>query len=336
MPWIEQLKAHIDTARLVANTHWLQSGDLEATRELARDVARTAGGHFALIDRDLRHAFNTRKAFSSPGTRTANPGATLTVFNSGQPNVGNLQQGTVSDALLFTIRVPVVSEGVVKFVLGYTPGTTAIRQLVEGAAASEGWFAAVIDGNDRIVARSYKHDEFFGKRVRPDRPEKLTVPNGILARVDLEGRPSVGADYSSAIAGWRAVVWVTKDVLEQPRRNALRLASAFSAAALLISVALAGLIAWGISTPVRKLAQSATTVGSGSFAAFAETPFTEINLVGMALRNADEQIAARQVALARLQQAAQRQRGDAAPSPPSCTRRGVYLGHRQERISSDE
>src|SRR3982750_2560291 len=73
----------------------------------------------------------------------------------GRSVVGNMVNGAVlKDRLIYTVRTPVMRDGKVKYVLAAAIDPGAMRGLLERQEFPEGWTAAILDGNQRFVART--------------------------------------------------------------------------------------------------------------------------------------------------------------------------------------
>ncbi len=157
-----------------------------------------------------------------------------------------------------------------------------------------GWFAAVVDGDAVIRARSHRPQDFVGTSVGPLLKSLLTRGNGVAETVDLEGRASVTAFRRSPDTGWSGVVWVPKAVLDAPSRRLVGGGMLVSALGLALSAGAALLAAALIARPTRRALAAAARVGQGERPPMPPTRIREINLLGDALVRAAETISARE------------------------------------------
>jgi hypothetical protein len=210
------LRAHIETAEVVAASRSLQQGDIQSFRQIAEDAASRANGHIILIDRNFQQLVNTRSPESATLPKTANTKSAQVVFDTGNIVVGNLAMGAVAQKLLFSVRLPIRVNGEIRYVLSYVPRQDAVLKVVMEAYRPDGWFAAVVDGNGAIIARSNRHEEFYGKNASPAMWQEMQKTFGMVESVDLEGRRSLAAFRNSTISEWKVVVWAPRDVLVAP------------------------------------------------------------------------------------------------------------------------
>ncbi len=289
-----ELRGQIETAQVVASTRVLQNGDIAAFSQIAEDAASKANGHFILIDLNYQQLVNTRTIAGTPLPKTANPQGAQQLFDTGKILVGNLVKGAVAQKLLYSVRVPVTVQGEVRYVLSFVPREGAIVDVVNQAYRPEGWFASVTDGNGRIIARSYRHNEFYGKNASPEVWAQMKEFSGSLVTRDLEGREAVSAFNGSLLSGWKVIVWAPKALLEEPVWKASRLMLMLAGLAIAGSLIVAYFTGRLIAKPTEMLLGAARHLGAGEPVSFSPTIMKEANVVGEAMREAAGQIRARE------------------------------------------
>jgi PAS domain S-box-containing protein len=308
-----ELSGFIETADVLAGSRHLQLGDIATFDQLARDAAaKTDGGHFILTDRSLQQLVNTRANPGEPLPRTVNSDQVQHVFDTGQFLVGDLRSGAIVKQPHFSVRVPVPVNGEVRYVLSYAPHPGAVPDILRQTYRPDGWFASVIDGSGRIVARSHRHNDFFGKPASPDFLAKLTGKEGVVEGVDLEQRNSITSYHTSGISGWKALVWAPKELLAAPTREATWAIMGLVGLALAASILTAWLMARAIGKPVSHLVSAASSIGRGEPATLPPASIREAKLVGQALFDATLSINRREAEL-RESEARFRNMADYAP-----------------------
>jgi two-component sensor histidine kinase len=292
-----ELRGHIETAQVLSGSRSLRQGDIRGFWESAEDAASRAEGHFILIDRSYQQLVNTRVPIGTVLPKTAHPAEVEEVFGSGEVRVENLGVGAVAQQLLFAVRLPIQVENELRYVLSYVPRAGALLDVVEETYRPEGWFAAIVDANGLIVARSHRHDDFFGRAVSPDVWSRIEGGAGILETVDLEGRPSITAYHASEISGWTVLVWVPRTLLEEPAKKAQRLLLLLVVLALAASLTAAFFTGRLIQKPASRLIHAVHDLGEGKPVDFAPSLMREANTVGEALAEAADIIQSREAAL---------------------------------------
>lgn len=292
-----ELRGYLDTAEVLAASRFLAEGDLAAFGDLARDASTKTRGHIILIDPSGRQLVNTRTPSDTGLPMTEDMVSLREVVETAEPTVGDLFVGAVSKLLLFVVRVPVIVDGEVRYVLSFEPEQDVIRKVIEQSYVPEGWRASVLDGQKRVVARSYRHDEFYGKPATPKFFEGITDSHGFAETVDFEDREALTSYRRSSLSSWLILMWAPRSVLNDPLYRSMMVAIALAAMTLLASLA-AGLLAGRLlANPIRQLLKAAQALESGKPFVLDRTYQREANIVGNALSEAAHSIAAREQAL---------------------------------------
>ena len=257
---------------------------------LARSGAEALGGSIVFLDTSGRQIVNTASAADDPLPMTADPEAARRLFSAGKPDVSDLVQGNVHNRQIFAVRVPIKINDEVRYSIGYVPPANEVEAIVRELRLPKGWFAAVIDRKGVIVARSYRHEEFYGKPASPHFLMRLTGQSGVLDSVDLEHRQTVTAYRASDLSGWRSLVWVSQDVLEARANTAFWVLIGLVAVTLFVSLLVGYLVAHYIRAPTRQLVAAAHALATGGKVEFERSLMREANVVGSALTDAANDI----------------------------------------------
>jgi HAMP domain-containing protein len=293
-----ELRAYQDAAELLGAAPALRMGNLEVFADYASSLTRRGDGDVVLFEPPLNKRVDTRDRPDVPSLATSNTEAIARVLATGTAEIGNLGPFAGDRKLSFGIYIPVTGTGgAARDVLALVPPTDSILKVVQQTYRPEGWFAAVIDGNGRIVARSWRHDEFFGRMASEDLLARLTAEHGVLEAVDLEGRPSIAGYCFSSISRWRAVVWVPKAVVEAPIRERRTAVLTMLGLTALASAAAAMFAARLINRSTRRTVEAARALADGSPVPGEPSLIREDNVVRGVLADAAQTIAAREAAL---------------------------------------
>ncbi|MCL4764617.1 MAG: hypothetical protein KJZ80_00105 [Hyphomicrobiaceae bacterium] len=279
----------IDSARILAGSRTLREGDLTAFDELARDAAINARGHYSLFDRSGRQLVSTRLLPDTPLPGAASPEELEIVFQTQRRLVGDLAMH--EGELQFAVRIPVVVDGEVRYVLCYVPRSGVIYEVVlRQAYLARGWFAGVVDGNARLIARSDRHEEYFG-RIAPSRiMDRVIGRSGLIEGIDNQGRDSVIAYHASDLSDWHAFVWVPKALLQAPANSFMSFVLLLGGATLAMSLVIGVLAGQIIRAPARRVLAAARNLGEGKPVRFEPSLMHEANVVGRALEEASHKI----------------------------------------------
>lgn len=292
-----ELRGYLDTAEVLAASRHLADGDLQAFGALARDAVTKANVHVILIDPSGQQLVNTRKPADVGLPLTEDMETLHEVLKTDRGAVSDLFVGAVSNELLFVVRVPVDVDGKVSYVLSLEPRANVIRDVVQQTYLPEGWFAAVIDGDGRLIARSFRHEEFYGKEASPEFLSRLVKPHGTIESIDLEGRTVLTSFHHSERSDWRIMIWAPKSVLDAPANRFVLVALGIAALTLLLSFAAALLAGRVIAGPAGQLLNGAQALGTGKPVQFRPTHMREANVIGHALAEASHRITMREQAL---------------------------------------
>ena len=258
-----------------------------------------------LVTPDGKIVFSTEGAVgavSGASNEVVEAASLAQVVRTGQPAVGPLTPGKKGN-LAFAVRVPVVRNDEVRYVLTAIVRPEAISAVLTRQRVPEGWAVSIFDSNDLRVARSRDDERFRGQapsdtlrellRSRRDRQEFV----GTTRNVD-------GTHVQTAVsrldfAPWTVALGAPTVVAE----DALRRTLIAYGSGLLISLLVGGLAAWwmsrAITRPMARLRKSADALGLGQPVTDVHSGIAEIDAVGRALASAAGQ---------RLQHEAERER----------------------------
>ena len=152
------------------------------------------------------------------------------------PVVGNLRLGQITQQLGFIVRVPVLRDGRVVYVLSAWITSKDFAQVLQRQAPlPDEWVRGVIDGNDVLVARSRDADRFVGQKAPPGflRRHEQAV-EAVNRDVSLDGTAIYGAFSRAPMSGWTAGVGVPASSVEAPFRQSMMALAAI--AVLLVGV----------------------------------------------------------------------------------------------------
>ena len=264
-----EMRASITPLEMLARSPALDGDDLTAFRTEAQRALEGRRGDWSNIV--VSHPdtgqmmMNLLVPPGAPLFKTLDPGSVLTAAKSGRPTIGNVVTGGVLNRPLFTVRVPVLRDGKVKYVLSAVIETPVIGGLVERQEFPATWAVAVIDGS-------------YGFVMRKPVPEGSSAPSESLKQALgsashgfqrgrlLDGSEIYRAFQRSSLSRWSASIAVPRSVVEQSFNGVYVLIAGFVGAALL-GLWIAWWLASRISQPIAALARAAPALGRGETAA---------------------------------------------------------------------
>ena len=298
-----------------------------ATQLETREPAELGSGPFAPLAQRLATQQGWRNATVADATGTVamraieapesaagpvEPASLQDVLRRRQPVVGRVARGPGGNDA-FAVRVPVLQEGQLKYVLTAVVPTERILTVVARQRLAPAWVVGVFDQQGFRIARSKSTQ---APRYSPTLEALVRAggAEGMGSTETLEGVASHTGYSRVPSSQWVVAVGIP---VAEASADSYRLATALSAGTLASLVLLAWL-AWrtarGITGPIEQLKESAGDLGAGRPVALPRLDVEELDAVGLALRKAaaDRDLASerrskvkeeREQLLARLEQA---------------------------------
>ncbi len=199
----------------------LEMRDFARFRDQAVVVAADNAAVIALRELSGRHVVNTLLPLgTTPMPVTTDPvliAADRRVVETRKPVATDLYIGVTGKRPYVTVVMPVVAgnEVVLLLSMAITPERIG-EKLRLGALAQEGWLAAVVGADRRVIARTRDFERFVGRPATGDLARAIeTAKSGSLRSVTLDG-VAVYTVFQTGDEGWTTVVSVPEDVLNAP------------------------------------------------------------------------------------------------------------------------
>jgi len=114
------------------------------------------GGEVIFADRSMQMLLNTRAEFGAvlpKISQQAGYAAAPQALADGKPVVGDKRQGHIVNGSLVTIAVPVMREGVTRYLLLNVIETRILQQRLDGLILPPAWVLTLFDGSGEVLAR---------------------------------------------------------------------------------------------------------------------------------------------------------------------------------------
>jgi signal transduction histidine kinase/ActR/RegA family two-component response regulator len=287
-----ELRSTISVLESLATTFTLDGNDLSAFRERARRVLDTqpqwAG--VTLADPSGARLVDTRLGAGSQIPPISGRESFDRVIRTGAPAVGNLVKG--SDGVLqFPVRVPVLRNREIRYVLTAVVKPEEIRDVVARHGAPGDWVISVFDANGLRVARSRAHEANLGGAASPTLRALVAKQEraGFGETLTVEGE-RIYTPYSRIEpSGWLVALGIPTAVVEAAGYRSL----AIYGGSILLSIALGSLaalwVARSITRPIDELRSAAQALGRRQAPKSPDTSIPEIRDVAAALVAAAEE-----------------------------------------------
>src|SRR5437899_10302722 len=230
------LRSSTSVLEALATTAALDRNDTSDFRERAQRVLNTQPNWAAVLLADPADNRLIDTRFASPAPQPlAEPRSFDTVVRTRAPAVGNLAKG-LDGSLLFPVRVPVLRNGELRYVLTAVVKPEEILDVVKRQRVPSDWVISIFDANGLRVARSRAHPENLGGQAAVTLQKLMAsgADEGFGMTFSLEG-DRIYASYSRLKdSGWSAAPGIPAALVEGAALRSL----ATYAGGVLLSVAL--------------------------------------------------------------------------------------------------
>jgi signal transduction histidine kinase len=293
------LKSSISTVEALAVSPTLDSPDPAYFRSIATSVLSTQPD-WSTINLALptgQQVMNLSRAEGSPLPMIpTEDGSVARVVQTRQPAVGNMVLGPTTKRWDFAVRVPIIREGEVKYILSAVIDPSAIQDLLTAQQLPADWIGLVLDSNDRIVARSGAANDVVGQLASPAlRGILASAQSGWFPADTLNSAPVYTPYRRSEATGWTFAIGIPAHAVEQPETRAQGVLIVGLLTALALALTLAVVVGERISTPISSLAEATKTLGQGQGLTLpADIRVSEVHALALALRDAERAIRERE------------------------------------------
>lgn len=284
--------------RVLATSPALARRDLPAFDMQARAVAGTMKMNIVLNDAEGQQHVNTRSPPGAALPRANVMEALREVVATGRPMLSDLFQGAVSGELAVAVLMPVPERAPPTWVLSTSMQPESLARLLQAQALPPGWIVAIIDGHDRIVARSVDSAKQAGRRASDDLVLHATGAHGAWTGTAVDGTPVLAAYARAGGTGWRVAVGVPLAIVRAPFRATFATLIAAGAGTLALSLLLAWHLGRRISAPLQGLALAGRHIGQDGAPSLSPTGIAEVDALASILAATSSDLLARANALA--------------------------------------
>ena len=265
----------------------LDTGDLVRYRESMRRVLETRPDWvtITLADPSGRQLANPRRPLGGPLPVVVDLPSLQAAVRSRAPVIGALSGGPGGE-LAVPVRVPVVRDGEVRYVLTGAMKPDAFVAVLERQRLPRDWVVSVFDAGKMRVARSRMHAEFLNKPPAPSLAalfDDNAGDEGSGITRALEGDQIYTAFTRSRFSGWTVAIGMPAAAVDASAWRSLAAYGGGLLLSLVIAVLAALLVARGIARPIGALSEAAQALGRRQPLALPEADIVEIRAVASAL-----------------------------------------------------
>lgn len=282
-----EFRASITPLEMLARSPALDHDDLDSFRpeaERALEARRGDWSNIVVSHPDTTEMMmNLRAPSGALPLKVLDPGSIGESAESRKPSIGIVVTGRVIKRPVFAVRVPVIRDDKVKYVLSAVVETSVISKLIERQGFPSTWYVAVIDGGYEFVARQPMPDKGLGSPSASLKKALDSAPQGFQRGQLSDGTEIYRSFQRSALSRWSTSIAVPRSVVEQSL-NGVYVLVAGLAGAVMLGLWIAWWLASRISQPISALARAAPALGRGEAAALPPVgAIDEVRELGRAL-----------------------------------------------------
>ncbi|MBK0392405.1 ATP-binding protein [Ramlibacter algicola] len=261
-----ELRGVTATLQALAGASSLGRNDLRTFHADAQAVLVTQPSwrNISLMTSGGQQLVNARVPWGAPlPAHPSDPTSLERLLRTREPVVGDLQRdGLPDNELGVTVRVPVLNEGVVRYVLTATLSAEPFRRLLEQQNLAPGWVGALVDGHGRVLARVPPVS--VGSAASPEYLTRVQgATDGWYRGPGMGGEDDYTAFLRSGMTGWSLGYSVSAQVLNKGVKGAAWVMGAGMALSVIAGGLLALLLGRVVSRPMSQLATAARRWGDG-------------------------------------------------------------------------
>ncbi|KTT34657.1 histidine kinase [Pseudomonas oryzihabitans] len=281
-----ELRRAVTILQALAQSPLLLAGNLDDFATLVGRVLPLVPGWRTILlatpDGQIVRRMSTQG--QAPGGPLAEPASFAEVIAQRRPVVGQLAQGPTG-LLAFPVRVPVLRNGQVGFVLTAVMTPDSIRAARLTRALPEHWVGSVFDRHGLRIARTALHAETLGQAALPGLAKILAQPGdeGIGVARTLEGRDVYTAFVRLPDSGWTVTTGIPTTEVSAAATRSFALYGGGLILSVVFAWTVALLLSRRISRPVQALQEAALALGQRRTPVLPDSDVLEIQQVGQAL-----------------------------------------------------
>jgi PAS domain S-box-containing protein len=261
-----ELRSSITRLEALSISPYLDADNLAAFHAEASRVLNTQAD-WVTINLALpsgHQAINTLRPYGTELPMVADPASLALAARRRNPAIGNLVRGAVTQQYDFAVRVPVIRKRVIKYVLSAIIRPQTITALLSRQRLPQDWVGVVLDGNNRIVARTVNPDRSVGELASESLREALSrAPEGWFRGRTIEGSEVYTPYNRSPLSGWTVAIGIPAVIVDATFRRSLAYVVSFGVLLVASGIAIAWILSSRTAKSIGSLAVMAENLGLG-------------------------------------------------------------------------
>ena len=305
-----ELEASISTLNALATLAALDKDDLATFRDRARRILATQPQwvNVNLARPDGQQVMNLQVPAGAPLPNIGDlDGSFARLRQTGKPAVSDLAVGPVLKRWSFAVRVPVIRDGELRYVLSGGVKADSIAAVIKAQGLPGDWVGVIVDRNGRIVARNREPLASEGQMASQSLRDALARSgSGWFRGHTIEGTAVYTPYRRSEVSGWAFAMGIPASTVDGVVSRGFAFLGFGLAGAIAVAIALAYLVSRRIAAPIRSLASAAQAMGRGAaVAAPPDLAIGEVKTLALALAESARAIGERQELIEREKRALQ-------------------------------
>ena len=295
-----ELLVTVGILELLAQSPSLAADDLDGFHaEASRIVASRPGWHaIVLLTPDGQQVVNTRFPRGPTRARVNDPESLAELVLEPRPVVGSLVRGSVGGQLAVPVRVPVIRDGALVYVLTATVPPEPLQDLLVRSVPPRAreWAKSFRDRHGTVVARSRAPERFVGAVPAPAVAERLRagLSEEFYRDPATEGADVYVATTRAPFSRWTAGIAVPVGAIDGPLRRSLAVTLGTGLALVALTGAGAYLVGRRIAQRIRTATDAAQTLTRGERVPTVTSSVREVAELGEALERSADLLRARE------------------------------------------
>lgn len=285
----QEFSSIIRTLQALATSQDFDRHDLKTFHQDLKRIQKSQPSWLAILVHDAqgRMLLSSMREYGEVLMAPPEPESLREVTSTGQPVIGKVIKvppgSAISDFFAFPIRVPVIVDGKMSYVLSAVISVDRLQTIANDAMAME-WTRTIVDRASTVAARSLRPDEFVGKLATPSYIQHTNASfEGLVRETTLEGKAVYLAFDRSKFSGWTGSIAVPVDILEASTRRSRTLVLATGSFILLVFGGLALLYSRRLALHIRSAATGAMNLADGKIPQVKASVVTEVEQLRSAL-----------------------------------------------------
>jgi two-component system sensor histidine kinase UhpB len=211
-----ELRGNILTVQAIVSSRSVEKSDVRGIYDEFRRVLGSQPGwlNIGLLSSTGSQLFNAVLPFGAPGGVQVDQDSLERALERATPQIGNVALGPAIDRAATRVRVPVLADGKVRFVVSVPLKPQLFEALLRDQHLPESWHITLMDGNRRLIAAVPPKAAEAEDTVEARRKAIKRALEGFTQVVREDGSEVYTSYVTSSFSGWTINIAVPKESVE--------------------------------------------------------------------------------------------------------------------------